>query len=356
MYKLNAKLEKLVPYDPIQGDYRIRLDANESFFDANTVLGEKIARAVAAIPLNRYPDPYAAGTVAAFAAFYGVNPALVTAGNGSDELISIITSTFLEKGDKLAVLSADFSMYAFYGAIYENKPLVFPKNADLTVDVDKLAAFCTEENVRMLIFSNPCNPTSLGIDRAAIRRLLGGVPAHCLVVLDEAYMDFWTETMLDEMEDYSNLIILKTCSKAVGMAAVRLGFAVAGKSITRALKAVKSPYNTDAISQTLGELIFQEQALLRAKTAELTASRAQLYAAVRAIAEQTGIFETVYESVTNFVFAKTAYADEIFQFLLDNSVAVRKFDGFLRITAGSQQENAVFIQLLAEAAERFSVK
>lgn len=357
MYRLNAKLENLVPYDPIQGEYKIRLDANESFFNPNTVMGKTIAREISALPMNRYPDPYAEKTVAAFAAFYGVAPENVTAGNGSDELISILLSTFLEKGDHVVTLSEDFSMYAFYGRIYEAQPLVFQKNADLTVDVDALADFCNKNHARMLIFSNPCNPTSLGIDRAGIRWLLEKLDDACLLVLDEAYMDFWTESLLDEFSQlqYSNLVILKTCSKAVGMAAIRLGFAVAGKRITTALRAVKSPYNADMIAQKIGEIAFSHPDLLRQKTVEIIASRARLYAAISALNENTRLFDRVYESVTNFVFVKTQRYQEIFDFLLQNSVAIRKFNGYLRITAGTEEENTEVLRLLAEFSQHQTV-
>ena len=95
----------------------------------------------------------------------------------------------------------------------------------------------------MVIFSNPCNPTSLGLNREQVRRLITSVDA--LVVVDEAYMDFWDQSILQEVHQYDNVIVLRTCSKAVGMAALRLGFAVANPTITRALRAVKSPYTVN---------------------------------------------------------------------------------------------------------------
>ena len=112
-YTLAPKTEALTPYDPVEGEYRVRLDANESFLLPTDTDREKMARAAAEAALNRYPDPLATRLCEAFAARYQVKPALVTAGNGSDELISIILSTFLQKGEKVLTLSPDFSMYAF---------------------------------------------------------------------------------------------------------------------------------------------------------------------------------------------------------------------------------------------------
>ena len=110
MYELTKKLRDLEPYQPICGTYKIRLDANESYIK---IPDETIKAAMENVPLNRYPDPYAKIAVDAFSSFFGINPDNVTAGNGSDELISIITACFLEKGDKTLCFSQDFSMYSF---------------------------------------------------------------------------------------------------------------------------------------------------------------------------------------------------------------------------------------------------
>ncbi|MDR0974938.1 MAG: aminotransferase class I/II-fold pyridoxal phosphate-dependent enzyme, partial [Ruminococcus sp.] len=114
MYELNRKLSKIESYDPAANSSRIILDANESPFNVNEIFRDEISESVAKLSLNRYPDPNAKETVEAFAKFYNISEKFVTAGNGSDELISIITSCFLEKGDKILTLSPDFSMYAFY--------------------------------------------------------------------------------------------------------------------------------------------------------------------------------------------------------------------------------------------------
>lgn len=340
-YKLNKKLKELTPYEPISGDYKVRLDANESCYNLNDELSEIISDKMRNIDYNRYPDPYANKTVKAFASFYGIDESLVTAGNGSDELISIISSCFLEKDDIVVVLSPDFTMYAFYSSLYELNVKVFNKNEDLTVDIDALIEFCNINNAKALFFSNPCNPTSLGISKDEVKRLIKNL--NCLVILDEAYMDFWTESLLPDIRKYDNCIILKTCSKAVGLAAIRLGFAVAGKKITTALKAAKSPYNTDTISQMIGEVVFEQKDYLNARIEEITSNNKWLYKEVLELQAKFPILEKVFETRTNFIFIKTSFEDRIFDGLLKNSIAIRKFKGFLRITLGSDDENKELI-------------
>jgi histidinol-phosphate aminotransferase len=223
-YEVNEKIRELVPYQPITGNYRIRLDANESFLVPENEILKAIQKDAVSVAFQRYPDPIAQELCEAFAKAYNVNVENVVAGNGSDELISLLFSSFLMKGECAVTLSPDFSMYSFYCGIAEGQNKEFKKRDDFSFSIDDLIDFVNKNKARMLIFSNPCNPTSLGVKREEIRKLVSSVNA--LVVLDEAYMDFWDQSMLSEVNQYDNLIILRTCSKAIGAASLRLGFAV----------------------------------------------------------------------------------------------------------------------------------
>ena len=134
------------------------------------------------------------------------------------------------------------------------------------------------------------------------------------------YMDFWTESILDKINDYDNLIILKTCSKGIGLAGIRFGFAVAGEKITNALKAAKSPYNTDAVSQKIVEIVFGEKDILTSKISEIIENRESLLISLISLKDKYNKIEEVYDSKTNFVFIKTNFYEEIFKGLLDKSV------------------------------------
>ena len=134
-YELNKKIRELEPYEPISGTYKIRLD------------------------FNRYPDPLAEKVVTAFADYYGINPKYVTAGNGSDELIFLIEAAFMEKGDRMLCVAPDFSMYKFYSSICEVECDTFIKSDDLSIDTDALIEKVNRDNIKLLLFSNPCNPT-----------------------------------------------------------------------------------------------------------------------------------------------------------------------------------------------------
>ncbi|MCI9575897.1 MAG: aminotransferase class I/II-fold pyridoxal phosphate-dependent enzyme [Clostridiales bacterium] len=340
-YSLNRKIRDLKPYDPIEGEYRIRLDANESFLPVPEEIKTGILQAVEETAFHRYPDSLAKEVSAAFADYYEVDPKHVAVGNGSDESISVILSAFLMKGDKILTVSPDFSMYRFYASIVEAESVVLEKEEDLTISVDKLIKTANEQKVRMIIFSNPCNPTSLGLQRDEVRRLIRSVDA--LVVLDEAYMDFWDQSLLREAAQYENLIILRTCSKAFGMAAIRLGFSVANETLTNAIKAVKSPYNSNTLTQKIGAELFRHPTLLHQGIQEIVDSKQALYRNMKELEASCHEEILVYESCTNFIFIRTEKAKQIYDFLLIQSIAVRLFPGYLRISAGNAQENAAVV-------------
>lgn len=341
-YSLNSKIRDLKPYEPIVGNYPVRLDANESFRHPTDEMLAKIRDAAASVAFNRYPDPYAKELCAAFADFYGVDQSTVTAGNGSDELISVILGAFAMKGETVMTLSPDFSMYRFYGYLNEAKCLEFPKKPDFSIDLEELISSVREYDVKALVFSNPCNPTGRGLKKEEVRKLIGSVDA--LVVLDEAYMDFWDQSVVREVENYENLIVLRTCSKMFGMAAVRLGFAVANPTLTSAVRAVKSPYNVNACSQKIGSVVLREKDWIRSGLAEIQTSQKELFSMLKSLEINHQDQIRVFDSVANFTLVRVAESRRVFEQLMKAGIIVRYFENHLRITAGTHEENVKLIR------------
>ena len=347
MFQLNEKVKNLTPYEPISGTYEIRLDANESFLKFSEEIENEMIQALKNTAFNRYPDPMATKLVDGFSKYFGVNPECVTAGNGSDEIISVIMNAFLQKGDKILTLEPDFSMYRFYAEIAECESVKYQKNENLDVNIDDVISLANNEKVRIVIFSNPCNPTSRIITRDDVRKLIKSTDA--LVVLDEAYMDFADQSLLSEFNDYDNLIILKTCSKALGSAALRLGFAVANKTLTNVIRAVKSPYNVNSVSQALGEVLFAHPDYIDNCIETVVNSRKELYSAILQI--KSDKIEKVFETHTNFVFLKVKNAKQVFEKMKENSIIVRNMGDYLRITAGTKNENEKMLETLKKVLE-----
>lgn len=349
MYRLNDKIKDLKPYDPVEGGYRIHLDANESFLPLPETIFQELGEKLPQVQFNRYPDPAAREVCQAFADFYGVPVENVVAGNGSDELITVLFTGFLQRGETFATVEPDFSMYAFNGYLQEARHVAVPKREDYSLDIDKLIETCQNEKVKLLVFSNPGNPTSVVCPREEIRRLVRGVDA--LVVLDEAYMDFSDQSLLPEFQEYDNLLILRTCSKAFGMAGLRLGFAVGQKALIDAVKAVKSPYNVNTLSQTLGAIVLRHPQALKEATEKILRSRQELLSGLDALGKEFPGRFCLLPCATNFATMKLTDGEQLFQYLGQRGIAIRYTGGLVRITCGTTGENR---EVLKEIADYFA--
>lgn len=339
-YQIPEKIRDLVPYDPITGSYRVRLDANESYLNLSEKQLQKVfARLEKEVSYNRYPDPMAAKLCNAFAGYYGISPELVTAGNGSDELITLIYGTLFDPTMKVGTFAQDFSMYRVYAQCYGVPTVTLPKREDLTIDVDQTIQEINRLGLSGLVFSNPCNPTGQGLKREEVLRLVQGVKA--LVILDEAYMDFWDQSLLQDVERFDNLLILKTCSKAIGLAGIRIGLAITNPKLSRLLKAVKSPYNVNSVSQIYGEELLKDHDYLRQAASSIREQTVKLEAMLCRLAEKYPKLGQVYPSVTNFVYLKTSQSQAIYQGLQKQGVAIRLMGGYLRICAGTEEEQQI---------------
>ena len=306
-----------------------------------------LAAAVPQVAFNRYPDPAAQELCQAFAGYYGVPVENVAAGNGSDELITVLFTGFLQKGEAFATLEPDFSMYAFNGYLQEARHVPIPKGADYAIDVDRTIQTCRQEGVKLLIFSNPGNPTSIVCPRQEVRRLIQGLP-DTLVVLDEAYMDFSDQSLLPEFHDYDNLLLLRTCSKAFGMAGLRLGFAVGQKRLVDAIKGVKSPYNVNALSQKLGAAVLRHPQAMKEALAEILASREELLQGIRALGEAFPGRFALLPCATNFATLRMADGEALYHTLGEQGISIRYTGGLVRITCGTAGENRAVLTKMAD--------
>ncbi len=349
---LSEKIKKIDEYVPNEGHYRIRLDANECPYSLPLAIAASVSRRVAEIDFNRYPDPMATKLVKGFAEAYGVDAANVVAGNGSDELISLLCTSFLSKDDKVLFLAPDFSMYAFYSALAEAEVVTVEKNAQKYVDFQALKEQIKRENIRMVIFSNPCNPTGIVYSRNTLEDFVAD--CGCLCVIDEAYMEFSRmpeeASVLHSIGAYPNLIVLKTLSKAFGLAALRLGFAVADRELIAGLYKTKSPYNVNAVSQAIGGAVLEHMPLIRKQTEQIIRDTDAMYEILKG--EMSDLGFTTYRTDTNFNvlrYPTPAAAKAVFEALGKRGIAVRyTMRDALRITCGTEEENRQLIEALRE--------
>ena len=346
-YTLNKKLAAFPPYTPSDEDPKlIHMYANECAMNLPADLVDRASKEVLGVQFHRYPDAYAKDLREAFAAFYGLSAGCVTAGNGSDELIGLFLSAFLMKGETFLTTEPDFSMYTFYPHLSEVPVVLVEKGEDLTLSAGSLIEQAKASNARLVLFSNPCNPTSVGLPRKDVLRIVEALP-DTLVVVDEAYMDFWEEdqSVLGEVGAYDNLAVLKTCSK-MGLAALRLGFAVTNPRLTQVLQTVKSVYNINTLTQRIATLVLREESALRNQIAKTIASRRALSVAVAAREKTFPGLLKLYPSCTNFLTLRMPDPKGFAGFLLSRGISVRYFPQLVRVTAGTTKENDAFMTAL----------
>lgn len=347
--RISSKMDGYPIYDGDNHHTHVKawLNANESFVPPHPRIQRGLDAAYQKTDLSRYPDIGADALCTAFANFYDIERRFVVAGNGSDELISLLVHALLPLADTVLLTNPDFSMYAHAVHMARGKVEIFEKDAaTYELDIDALIAKAQAVDAAMIIFSNPCNPTGSIVTRAEIERLLETFDG--LVVVDEAYMDFADESVLDMAGKVENLVVLRTASKALALAGLRIGFSVSTESIKKRLMAAKSPYNVGTLAQALGAAALTEKEAYQGAIQAITASRDVLYESLKALSALfPQVITKVYPTYANFVYFKAKSAKKIYRALLKEGVLIRCFDDeTLRVTAGEVEANLAFIKAL----------
>jgi histidinol-phosphate aminotransferase len=355
---LNPKIKKIDSYSLNRDitSFEIRLDANESFSNLPDYIVEDIHNNIKKIKFNRYPDPAATELTKKYAEYLKISENVdvdaknIAVGTGSDELLNIIINSFLSKGDKILTFTPDFSMYAFYGEIIEAEVIKVQKSGadNFAIDFDEISDRINKENIKLVIFSNPCNPTGQLIQKNVLEKFIRNV--NIPVVLDEVYMSFADDkekkSFLYDLKEYPNLIIMKSLSKAIGLASIRVGFAISNEVFINMIKTVKSPFNVNAISQKIAEVVISYPDYLAECLKIIKENKKNLQTNIKNLFSDKKDFK-VYDTETNFILVETEQAKNIFDYLLNNKILVRNINNkYLRITTGNSDENEKLIKWL----------
>lgn len=326
--RLNPALETLSPFAYCGTDYTIRLDANESCVPVPAPIMEEIAQAITVkLNLNCYPDDRTVALRNAYARAFSVDAECVVPGNGSDELINMIVGRLIPPGGVVLGLERDFGSYWSNAAIFGRRAVRLPRLPDMTFTADMLIEGARRHDADLVIFSNPNNPSGSQLLRADVIRLIESV--DCLVVVDEAYMDFSDQTVLDLAGKYENLIVLRTLSKAMGAAGIRTGFAVSTPKLTYALRSVRDAYNVSSVDQLIAAILLEHPEYRRATLAEIGRLMAIMKHRLTDIAGRSRQKMIVYPSVVNFVLLWLEDAGAVSDALHQKDISLRQLDNHL---------------------------
>ncbi len=344
---IKESVKKLKPYIVKDKEIDIKLDANENPYNIINELKEDIFKGLNSLDFNRYPDNDAKNLKGALAQYCGVNTYNIICGNGSDEIISSIINAFVDKNETVLTHSPTFGMYKITTEIAGGKIIEIDSEEDFKIDVDPIIDSANKNNAKIIFLCNPNNPTGAIIAREDIIKVLENTDS--IVVVDEAYYEFYGESVINLIDEYEKLIVLRTLSKAYGLAGLRIGYGVSNKKMIDILNTVKSPYNLNSISQIMGVKLLENKEIISNIIDKIIENREELIKELKKFSSLT-----VYPTYSNFILVKAENYDEIIKVLEKNKISVRNYgvEGNLgkciRISVGTKEENKRLLNILKE--------
>ncbi|WP_243346104.1 histidinol-phosphate transaminase [Parabacteroides sp. FAFU027] len=326
----------LKPYssarDEFKGEASVYLDANENPYNA---------------PYNRYPDPLQWVVKEQIEKVKGVSRENILLGNGSDEPIDLVFRAFCEPGvENVVAIDPTYGMYQVCADINNIEYRKVRLTEDFQLDVDALMK-AVDAKTKIIFLCSPNNPTGNAFPKEEIIRVLNGFGG--IVIVDEAYIDFSDKgTFLSDLDNFPNLIVLQTFSKAWGSAAIRLGMAFASKEIISVLNKIKYPYNVNQLTQEQALKVLANADQVKDWVNVLLNERQNLVEQLN----QLPYVQKIYPTDANFVLVKVGDANGIYNKLVEQGIIVRNrhsvtlCEGCLRITVGTPEENKTLLDAM----------
>lgn len=326
----------LTPYssarDEFTSDAKIFLDANENPYNW---------------AYNRYPDPYQKKLKEMIGEWRSINPSHIFIGNGSDEIIDLLIRAFCEpRVDNILTARPSYGMYKVSADINNVQIKYHDLNEKFELDMDSLLA-CVDIQTKILFLCSPNNPSGNCISIENLSHICQSF--NGLVVVDEAYIDFAsTPSMLEQLKEFPNLIVLQTLSKAMGAAGIRLGMAFMHPEIVTILNKIKPPYNVNSATQEIAIDIISDRENMVNQINQIKTERATLNQFLRTMT----FVEEVFPSEANFILVRVKNVFRLYDFLLSQGIVARNRDkefrckGCIRFTIGTPEENEQLKQSL----------
>lgn len=327
----------------------LKLDAMENPYLLPADLQQQLADRLSQVALNRYPLPSYASLKTIISEQLGV-PATRTLvlGNGSDELISMVSVACAKPGAKVLAPVPGFVMYAMSAKFAGMEFVGVPLHADFTLDVDAMLAAIAAHRPAITYLAYPNNPTGTLYDAGQMVQILRAVGDSGVVIVDEAYQPFAQASFMSHLDEFDNLVVMRTVSK-LGLAGIRLGYMAGNNALMQEFEKVRPPYNINVLTQAAAEFVLAHVDVLDDQAAQLRTQRGVLSAALSALPSVQ-----VFPSSANFLLIRVANAEQVFAKLLEQKILVKNvgkmhhlLENCLRITVSTQEENALFLAAFA---------
>ncbi|NHQ60986.1 histidinol-phosphate transaminase [Chlorobium sp. BLA1] len=344
---LNPALQNIATYRVEGGQQaEVKLNQNESPFDVPMWLKEEILGAFQKESWNRYPDILPYRGMQAYADFLGVAPECVMMSNGSNEMLYTIFLACLGPSRKVLIPEPSFSLYEKIALLLQSGIVRVPMQSGLDFDTEAIIRAARDEAVHFIVLSTPNNPTSKSLALEDVRLIAESCDA--IVLVDEAYIEFSRQrSALELIDELPNVVVLRTMSKALALAGIRIGFAIANPALMAELAKPKIPFASGRLQEITIERVLANYSLVTDAVSYILHERARLYSELLSI---DGV--EALESDTNFLIIRVPDAGSVFQALQKEGILVRNVSGYpmmkncLRFNVGLVDENRALIEKL----------
>lgn len=348
---INPQVLLMHAYHVQPADGMIKLDAMENPYGFPAELRDAWMEVLAGAELNRYPSPEPERLLSLLRETQNIPAeAGLILGNGSDELIQIICMSVAAPGRKIMSVVPSFVMFEQTAKITGMEYVGVPLHSDFTLDLPAMLEAIEQQEPEVIFLAYPNNPTANLFERQHLLDIIAVAPG--LVVIDEAYAPFAADTMMDEVLQHENLLLMRTLSK-YGLAGCRLGYLCGPQLWLSEFNKVRMPYNINVLSQLTAEFALQHNQVFLQQADNIKRARESLIKQIRAISKYE-----VYPSDANFILFKTAAgeANKVFEALKTDNVLIKNLSGqgglmqdTLRVTVGAPAENEQFMASLKTA-------
>lgn len=321
---------------------RIYLNGNENGYNPFKENLKSSLNSLEDLSINRYPNNDYEDLKVLYAEYVNLSAENVIVGNGSDEMLNLVISNYINHGKVLVTLNPDFGMYDFYCSMNEGTIKKFNINLNEgPIDIWNFIEFSKEEKADLIIFSNPNNPTGMAFSRDEIIEILDNLK-NTIILVDEAYYEFFGQSVVDLVESYDNLLVTRTLSKAWGMAALRVGFLIGGRKVIKELSKLKVPYNINSYSNMIATNNLKYKEIMIESVDKITKEREFLFKKLKEFNNEDIKF---YKSNGNYIFGMGKGTHKLGKLLEEDGILIRDFNNnSIRITVGSRAENIVLIK------------
>ncbi len=351
---IRPEIQALAAYPVPDARGMVKLDAMENPYGLPADLRQEIAARIADVAVNRYPDPAAGALKQRLRDTMGVAPDMeLVLGNGSDELIQMLTLAVARPGAVVLGVEPSFVMFLMFAQLCGVRFVGVDLAPDFTLDAEHMLGAIEAYRPALIFIAYPNNPTGNLFDAATIAHVIARAPG--LVVIDEAYAPFADASFMPRLADHPNLLVMRTVSK-IGLAGLRLGMLAGRPEWLKHVDKVRLPYNINVLTQAVALQVLDHDRLLAGQADAIRTERARLFESLRRIDDVVP-----YPSAANFILFRVPEAQRTFDRLNARGVLIKKLhgahpllNGCLRVTVGTPDENECFIAALRESLEPVS--